>query len=208
MRRKLRFAAATFFAGMMVATKSFGADGKIADWGPLKFGVSFDQVRAVAPEATALAADDHDPEIMTSQISGAKFANADGSLSVRFYKDRAFEFIFVSINGLETVVPRAAANMSQEDKMATYCPIVFDVALDLLSVSYGKADEILRPSDLLRLDRTQSKSYRTSWWFSDGSRARLILIQGNAGICSEFISIKSARYAKAYVPEIVTGGSK
>lgn len=201
--------AAIFVAAIGLASNSFGAEGKLTDWGPLKFGMSFEEVKSIAPQAKPLVPDDHDSEIAASQIAEANFAGVAGGLSARFYKNRAFEFTFFAVDGTSRVIPRASAAMSKEDKIAHFCPSAFEVALDLLSVSYGRADEILRPSDGIRLDRTQAKASRASWWFGDGSRARLVSNQPpNLGICTEFVSIKSARYAKAYVPEIVTSGGK
>lgn len=192
----------------LASTSSFGADGKIADWGLFKFGMTVDQVKNISPEVKAAVQDPNDNEISAAQVPGIKLGTVEGAVTVRFYKDRAFEFAFLSLNAVNSVVPSGAqSSMSQEDKIAAYCPTVFEVALDLLSASYGRADEILRPSDLLRLDKTQAKSYRGSWWLSDGSRVRVASTH-NAGFCSEFVSMRSARYAKVYVPEVVTSANK
>jgi hypothetical protein len=193
-----------FLAMSFATTSSFGADGTIADWGPFRFGMTVEQIRSIRQDVKAPAPDPSDSELSTVDVSGIKLRNVNGTLTARLYKNRAFEFSFLSVTALDAVLPNSVQNLPPKTKVAEYCPVVFDTALDLMSASYGRADEILRPGDALRLDTTQTKFYRATWWMPDGSRVRIVSNQ-TTEFCSEFISVRSSRYAKTYVPEVVAG---
>jgi hypothetical protein len=194
----------TFFA----TSSAPAADGKLSNWGPFSFGQSAEQIRSLVPGAGAVVPDANDADISFLPIQSMKFEFVTGSLTVRFYNDRAFEFSFYALDAHEPFVPKAQANAAPEAKIRTWCPSVFSHMLDLFAGQYGKPDEILRPefgrAVLSGPNPILASSAR--WWFSDGSRLVILSSQtdGPPFMCAEFISMRSAKYSKAYVPEILS----
>lgn len=191
---------------LMIEFPVAAAEGKLSDWGPFKFGQTAEQLKSLFDSSAPVTPDSNDTEISSLQISSVKFEYATGSANVQFYNNRAFEFSFFTLNAVDAFVPQAQANTGFEAKIKIWCPNVFAHALDVFAGSYGKPDEILRPELAAQLDPTVQKASSARWWFSDGSRL-LVLSAEKASppyLCTEFIDMRSAKYSKPYVPEMLS----
>jgi hypothetical protein len=196
--------AAAFAAIIVTKPTAFAADGKLSDWGPFKFGQTTQQVKNLVRTGTETP-DAADGEIVYFVTPSVKFINATGSVTARFYKDHAFEFSFSAVNAADGYVPSGNANWTLEQKVNGYCASVFPHVLDVLSGTYGKADEIVRPGELTQHDQTIAKVSVARWWFSDGSRltAASTFKSSQPSLCTQFVSLRSGKYAKPYIPEIL-----
>jgi hypothetical protein len=200
--------AGTLIGASFMAPPALAADGALANWGPFGFGQSVEQIKSLVPGAGAVVPDVNDPEISFLPLQSIKFEFVTGSLTVRFYKSRAYEFSFYAADAHEPFVPKAQANAPAEAKIKAWCPSVFSHLLDMFAGQYGKPDEILRPefgrAGLSSPNPILASSAR--WWFSDGSRLTAASSQTDSApfTCAEFISMRSAKYSKTYIPEILS----
>src|SRR6266850_3137419 len=181
------------------------ADGKPPPWGPFKFGMSSRQVSDLASGAKPIP-EPYDGDQTTISVPNVKIEYYTGSMTARFYKDRAYSFDFTVQNAAEQLaVGRSPQTLGDEAKIQLFCPPVFERSLTALGSSLGRPDELLRPSELTQADRNSPKFSSARWWVGDGVR---VLLTSNMRLtaplqCTLYIGMHSAPYAKAYVPEIV-----
>jgi hypothetical protein len=180
------------------------ADGKLP-WGPFKFGMSSRQVSDLAGGAKPIP-EPYDGDQTTINVPNVKIEYYLGSMTTRFYKDRAYAFDFMVANAAEQLaVGRSPQPLGDEAKIQLFCPPVFERSLTALGSSLGRPDELLRSGELTQADRNSPKFSSARWWTGDGVR---VLLTSNMRLtaplqCTLYIGMHSTPHAKAYVPEIV-----